>query len=103
MLGKKSTGGRRRPLRMAVQHMLPDALQFISGDYHDDDDDDHDDDDGDDQDNDDDRDDDDSLNRCSLTPWNIFPVMIRMILLHIKVLSSILGFLLSLIRQFQDT
>ena len=38
MLGKKPTGGRRRPLRMAVQHMLPDALQFISSDYHDDDD-----------------------------------------------------------------
>ena len=66
MLGKKPTGGRRRPLRMAVQHMLPDALQFISGDYHDEDDDN--------QDNDDD-DDDDSLNRCSRTPWSIFLVI----------------------------
>ena len=46
--------------------MLPDALRFISGDYHDDDDDDH---------HNDDHDDDDSL-----TPWNIFLVMIRMIL-----------------------
>ena len=39
--------------------MLPDALRFISGDGHDDDDDDHDN---------DDHDNDDSLNRCSRTP-----------------------------------